>query len=248
MNPYRNGSDKCYIIRLDDASEKRDVEKWDRIEELLDKYAIKPIVGVIPKCEDPKMDKYPADIDFWNRVHAWENKGWAIAMHGYRHVYDSNDGGINPVNNFSEFAGHPLEVQRERIKNGVEIFRDHGIEPKIFFAPGHTFDNNTLEALRLESNIRVISDTVAWDVYTKDGFTFIPQQSGRVRRLPFSTTTFCYHPNTMDEDMFTELESFNRRFMNRFGSTTRITNELKKHRKKRLTDTLLELMYFAMRR
>lgn len=231
-----------YILRLDDASEKRDVGKWDRIELLLDKYDIKPLVGVIPKCEDPMMDKYPVDDDFWNRVRAWKDKGWTIAMHGYRHVYDTNDGGINPVNNFSEFAGHPLDVQRERIKKGVGMFREHGIEPEIFFAPGHTFDNNTLEALRLESNIKIISDTVAWDVYTKDGFTFIPQQSGRVRRLPFKTTTFCYHPNTVADEDIEELENSIKKYKPLFSDVGIINQSM---RKKGVIDYLLSVTYLG---
>lgn len=32
-----------YIMRLDDASEYMDVEKWQRMENLLDKYGIKPM-------------------------------------------------------------------------------------------------------------------------------------------------------------------------------------------------------------
>ena len=43
----------CYILRLDDASDYMDVEKWSRMEELLDKYQIKPLVGVIPDNQDP---------------------------------------------------------------------------------------------------------------------------------------------------------------------------------------------------
>lgn len=42
-----------YILRLDDACEKRDIEKWDLMEQLLDQYNIKPLVGIIPHCEDP---------------------------------------------------------------------------------------------------------------------------------------------------------------------------------------------------
>ena len=78
--------------------------------------------------------------------------------------------------------------------------REHGIDPKVFFAPAHTFDNNTLIALKECSNIRIISDTIANDIYTKYGFTFVPQQAGRVRKQPFRTVTFCYHPNTMNDD------------------------------------------------
>lgn len=41
-----------YIIRLDDASEIMNVSAWERIEELLDNYNIKPIVGIIPNNKD----------------------------------------------------------------------------------------------------------------------------------------------------------------------------------------------------
>ena len=37
-----------YIIRLDDANEYSDMSKWDRIEKILDKNDIKPLVAVIP--------------------------------------------------------------------------------------------------------------------------------------------------------------------------------------------------------
>lgn len=61
-----------YIIRLDDACEKRNIANWDRMEKLLDSYGVKPLVGVIPDCQDPMMEQYPTDLDFWNRVYSWE--------------------------------------------------------------------------------------------------------------------------------------------------------------------------------
>lgn len=61
-----------YIIRLDDACEKRNIENLDRMENLLDSYGVNPLVGVLPDCQDSMMEKYPTDRDFWNRVHAWE--------------------------------------------------------------------------------------------------------------------------------------------------------------------------------
>jgi predicted deacetylase len=195
-------------MRLDDACEKRDVEKWDRMESILDKYRIRPLVGIIPHCEDPAMNLYPFDSDFWNKVNDWRKKGWTLAMHGYNHVYATNCGGINPVNKRSEFAGVPLEIQKQKIRAGIEIFRSHGINPKIFFAPSHTFDENTLLALKEESDIRIISDTIANKAYSKYDMTFVPQQSGRVRKLPFNTVTFCYHPNIMKNNDFLEFELF----------------------------------------
>ena len=230
-----------YILRLDDACEKMDIEKWDRMEQLLDKYAVKPLVGVIPHCEDPMMDDYPIDSKFWSKVNNWITKDWSIAMHGYNHVYSTECGGINPINKRSEFAGEPLEVQKEKIRRGISIMREHGINPKIFFAPSHTFDKNTLLALKAESDINIISDTIANDVYYQDDFQFVPQQSGRVRKLPFKVVTFCYHPNMMQENDFIYLEQFlekNAALFIKFESV------IKEKRKKSIFDKILEKIYF----
>lgn len=233
-----------YIIRLDDACEKRDIENWNKIEELLDRYGIKPLVGIIPHCEDPAMDKYPVDTEFWGRVECWIAKGWSIAMHGYNHVYSTQCGGINPVNQRSEFAGEPLAVQQEKIRKGVAIMREHGIEPEIFFAPSHTFDENTLKALKTESNIRIISDMIAFDTYRDGDFTYIPQQSGRVRKLPFSTVTFCYHPNTMKPNDFAYLQIFLQENKEKFADSIQ---QVMKERKQGILDRLLKKAYFARR-
>lgn len=205
-----------YIMRLDDACEMRDVEKWDRMEELLDRYGVKPLVGVIPHCEDPAMKGYPIDDCFWKRAEYWQKKNWTIAMHGYNHVYVTKSGGINPVNARSEFAGLPVEEQREKIRKGIGIMREHEINPKVFFAPSHTFDENTLVALKEESDIRIISDTIATAPYDKYGFTFVPQQSGKVRKLPFRVVTFCYHPNIMQDCDFERLEVFLKKYKSEF--------------------------------
>ena len=198
-----------YIMRLDDACPKRDIAQWDRMESLLDKYGVKPLVGIIPDCKDPKMDQYVEDPDFWTkRIKSWQEKGWRFALHGYNHVFRSNCGGINPVNKRSEFAGIPYEEQKQMITDGVAILRSHGINPKVFFAPAHTFDENTIKALQEVSDIRIISDTPANKPYSKYGMTFVPQQSGNVRKLPFNMVTFCYHPNTTSEQEFICLEEF----------------------------------------
>lgn len=230
-----------YILRLDDACEKMDIEKWDRIEQLLDKYGVKPLVGIIPHCEDPMMDNYPIDSNFWSKVNNWISKDWSIAMHGYNHVYSTECGGINPINKRSEFAGEPLEVQKEKIFKGIGIMREHGINPKTFFAPSHTFDRNTLLALKAESDINIISDTIANDVYYQDDFQFVPQQSGRVRKLPFKVVTFCYHPNMMKENDFVYLEQFLEKNAVLFTKFELIVN---KKRKKSILDKILEKIYF----
>ena len=61
-----------YIMRLDDACQKMNLENWDRMERLLTKYDIKPLVGVIPNCKDPDMDKYDWDEPgFLERKERW---------------------------------------------------------------------------------------------------------------------------------------------------------------------------------
>ena len=42
-------------MRLDDACEKWNKSNWIRMEILLDHYGIKPLVGIIPHCEDEMM-------------------------------------------------------------------------------------------------------------------------------------------------------------------------------------------------
>lgn len=221
------------------------VEKWSIIKGILDKYEVKPIVGIIPNNKDEDLlSKYNADPNFWNKARTWQSNNWIIGLHGYTHVHISNSGGISPVNFRSEFAGVRLEEQRKKIANGIRIFQENGLHPDVFFATSHTFDMNTLEALRIESDIRIVSDTVANDIYKMGEFYFIPQQSGHVRKLPFKVTTFCYHPNIMNEQDFRILDSFIKKNKDRFGSF----RDLKFiDRKPSLYDKGLRKMYFMIR-
>ena len=233
-----------YLMRLDDACEKRNIENWDRMEALLDKYNVTPLVAVIPNCKDPDFEKYDIDENFWNdKIKTWLNKGWQIALHGYEHTFHKCDNklNLNPINNFSEFVGLDLKEQREKIAKGILIFKKYWLEPEIFVAPAHSFDKNTLIALREETNIRIISDTIAFDPYFKDGFYFVPQQAGIVRKLPFATVTFCYHPNEMREIDFKLLDEFLQKNHKKFVDI----NKCLKNRKLNLLDFILKYIYFS---
>lgn len=234
-----------YLIRLDDASDHMNTERWARVEKMLDDNGIKPLVGVIPLNRDPMLLEFAEDPGFWEKAKAWQEKGWRIALHGYEHLYTSNCAGINPVHDRSEFAGHPLVIQREKIREGARILREKGLNPTAFFAPSHTFDRNTLEALRLESDIRTISDTVANDTYCRFGFTFIPQQAGRVRELPFKVTTICLHPNYTTDPELDEIESF---FKSHSGQFLDPNTIMPTSRKRNLLDRGYEIAYFLKRK
>lgn len=236
-----------YLLRLDDASEYMDTAKWKKIERILNQYKIKPMVGVIPNNEDTSLiTRYKQDPLFWNKVYRWIDKGWAIAMHGYNHVYSSNDGGINPVNQQSEFAGMSYEEQCVKIEKALTIFEKKKIDTKVFFAPSHTFDDNTLKALKDKTNIRIISDTIANKIYYQNGFYFIPQQSGQVRKLPFKVITFCYHPNTMNVSAFSRLESFIKKNCNKFTSMDQL--EFDPNKQLSFYDRLLKKGYFGLKK
>lgn len=82
-----------YLLRLDDASDYMDVEKWQRMENLLDKYGIKPLVGIIPDNKDASLIyNYKQDLEFWNKAKNWKNKGWELALHGCYHKYTTKEG------------------------------------------------------------------------------------------------------------------------------------------------------------
>ena len=78
-----------FCIRLDDACPRMNLEKWNRVEHLLDQYEIKPLVGVIPDNQDPDFQAEP-DHSFWEKAVQWKNKGWSIALHGLHHKLESH--------------------------------------------------------------------------------------------------------------------------------------------------------------
>lgn len=240
---------KKYLIRLDDACPTMDAKKWQRIEEILDSCKVRPMVGVIPANKDSKQQIDDADTEFWTKVKNWEKKGWAIALHGYDHCFISDAGMtcLNPLWARSEFSGVSLEQQKEKIRSGVAEFRVHGIDPKYFFAPAHTFDENTLMALREESNIRIISDTIANKPYCRGDFVFIPQIGGHCAEVKLSGIwTFCLHPSAMTEENFVATE----KFLNCHKDEMMGFNELEltNLKGKNLLSRLLSWGYFTRRR
>lgn len=238
-----------YLLRLDDACPYMDRAKWQRMEDILDKYGVKPLVGIIPANADSKTMIDPEDPVFWEKAHSWEKKGWSIALHGYDHVCISDGGmsGLNPFWKRSEFAGLPLEKQREKIREGYTILKEHGFNPKYFFAPSHTFNENTLEALRQETDIRIVSDTIGRYPYKKDDFVFIPQISGHCSKMPISGIyTFCFHPNTMSNDAFVTLESFLKNYSRYFTDFSSINIEM--INEKSLLDKVISGVFFGLRK
>lgn len=196
-----------YLIRLDDASHFSDLEKWFLLEQIFDENKIKPLIAVIPDNKDPNLMYSQYNETFWEQIKKWELKGWSIAMHGYTHEFHNvkRSNNLFPFYDRSEFTQLSLEKQRGKIKNSISIFHEHGINPKFWVAPGHCFDQNTLEALRLETSIRTISDGISFTPYVKGDFLFIPQQLWNIKEKGFGFWTICLHPDTMSFDEIKKL-------------------------------------------
>jgi predicted deacetylase len=205
-----------YLIRLDDACDTMDRDKWSQVEHILDQHGVKPIVAVIPDNRDPALMFEARDAAFWDKVLAWAGKGWSVAMHGYTHVmHHTQSELLLPFYSRSEFAGLDLQTQAEKVRAGWKLFLARGIEPRIWVAPAHCFDRSTLLAVGRETSIRIISDGVALDSFYEHEFHWIPQQLWNLTERRSGLWTVCLHPNTMNDAAFASLNSALGRFRGR---------------------------------
>lgn len=235
-----------YLIRLDDACPTMSGMKWAKMEILLDKYGIKPMVGIVPDNHDAKLNIEPADASFWDKVLEWQNKGWVIALHGYDHVYHQSKGGLNPLWNRSEFVGLPFEEQKDKLSRGIKILNGHCLNVKYFFAPSHTFDQTTVDALLLLGITR-ISDTIALNPYKMGAMIYIPQIGGKCRKMSLpGVYTFCFHPNIMSDKDFDNLEVFLSRYQQQFTEFDKL--DFDQVGSLGLISRFLRFMYFLRRR
>ena len=197
------------LIRLDDIAENMNWNLMKKSELLFEKYAIKPVLGVIPNNKDKDLLSYPKINDFWEQVRNWRNKGWEISMHGYTHVYDKNSENEDyfSYGGGSEFCGHSLETQMSRINNGLKKFSDEKIKIRSFFAPNHTYDKNTFTALK-NSGINEIIDGYGLMPYIENGIKFIPQLFYKIIALPFGIQTTQIHLNYWKQKDFDDFEKF----------------------------------------
>jgi predicted deacetylase len=168
---------------------------WEPVEQLLDAEGIRPIVAVIPDNADPSMRIEPEKADFWERVRTWQAKGWAIGLHGHRHLYTSSDPGWFGWNARSEFAGHGRPEQEASLRAGLEIFDREQVRPDVWVAPNHAFDATTVTLLA-ELGLPIISDGLALHPYRDDlGLLWVPCQLWGFRQRAIGTWTVCLHPN-----------------------------------------------------
>jgi predicted deacetylase len=197
------------LIRLDDIAENMNWDLMKKLELLFEKHAIKPVLGVIPKNKDTDLLAYPKKDDFWEKVREWSSRGWEISMHGCTHVYETNSGKKDyfGYGGNSEFCEKSLENQIIKIKDGLNKFEEEKIKVRSFFAPNHTYDKNTFEALK-KHGINEIIDGYGLMPYLENGIKFIPQLFYKVTLLPFGIQTTQIHLNYWKQEDYDNFENF----------------------------------------
>jgi len=187
-----------YVLRLDDIRETMDWEKVSRIVSFARERSIRPLLGVIPDNQDVDLQRYERRADAWAQIGDWYGQGAEIALHGYQHRRITTARGLFGPFAASEFAAVPLDEQRRRIALGYSMLGDRGLEACAFVAPFHSLDAGTLEALSLETPIRIVTDGVALSPYVFKGMTFVPSMLASAL-IPLGVRTIVLHANTVSE-------------------------------------------------
>ena len=199
-------------IRLDDITPDMDWDRFLKFKALLDKYQVKPLIGIVPDNQDVmlKGNCPPKSKEaFYDYIKQLQEQGWTIAMHGYQHIYSTSKGGVFPLNHFSEFAGCSLEEQKYKISEGKCILKEYGIETCIFMAPAHSYDRNTIQALK-ENGFTEITDGFGARPYQWRGIKFYPISFllSRTFRKNKGYSTMVVHTGTVSEDELGRYEQY----------------------------------------
>jgi predicted deacetylase len=213
-----------YLLRFDDLCPTVSRERWQNCRALIEEFQIRPILAVIPDNHDAELRVSPPNPEFWNQLRAMEADGATIGLHGYRHLCVSEGRGLVPLSRMSEFAGVPADTQRDWICAGLRILRKRGLDPKIWIAPRHGFDPNTLSALGSEG-IQLLSDGFAERPFLRDGLVWIPQQIWEPVEKREGLWTICMHPNAAGGRELAKLHAFLQKHAKQFTSIERALAE-----------------------
>jgi predicted deacetylase len=196
-----------FVIRIDDVCPTMRWDRFDVFTKALLQAGAPCLIGVVPDCRDPTLFRTAPRKDFWDVIRNLKANGWTIAQHGFTHICDrpSRDWFGLPCD--SEFAGHPLETQVERLAAGARILAQEQVATDVFMAPCHAFDLITLEALR-KTGFKFVTDGSALWPYKQQELIFVPQLFERPLHFGAGIYTLCYHLDTMGENSFANLLRF----------------------------------------
>lgn len=196
-----------FLVRFDDICPTMNWDVWRQVEDILTSAEGKPILAVVPDNHDAVLNVAPPNPKFWDEVRRWQAMGWTIALHGYRHLPETTCSGIIGLNSKSEFAGLPYEAQLAKITAGMTVFKNQGISSRVWVAPSHSFDANTVAALRTVGIDRISDGLFVYPHTDRNGTLWTPQQIWRFHAMPLGVWTVCCHINSWSAQ---SLECFRR--------------------------------------
>lgn len=187
-------------VRMDDITPDMNWDNFRFFQELFEKAGITPLLGIVPDNQDEELCCEKPREDFYEVMRGLKEKGCCFALHGCHHLYTTKKSGLFPLNTSSEFAGVPYEKQKEMLAFGKKKLEEQGIAADIFMAPSHSYDSNTLRALK-ELGITKITDGFGKEPYTYGGMTFYPISFwlGCSLKQRNGVTTLLIHANTVTE-------------------------------------------------
>jgi len=182
------------IIRIDDVCPYMDLAKFEKYIHAMKEFGVKPLLGIIPLCEDESIN-YGQIEDFWSMMRQMQDDGYPIAMHGVNHVYCTQVKGLVCDRKMSEFSSLSFEMQREKLMRGKAAIEKEGIYTDTFMAPGHSYDRNTLRALK-DIGFKYITDGRSKKPYMLDGIKCIPAMAAWRLHFGGGVLTICLHPSS----------------------------------------------------
>ena len=196
---------KSITVRMDDICSTMDYEKFIRCYKILDEANVKPLLAVVPFSKDPKLERGQVEY-FWELMNKLQADGCEVAVHGYHHIYTTQEQGLVCTRLLSEFAGVPYDEQLKMLKAGKLELEKHGLRVDTFCAPGHSYDRNTLKAMK-EAGYQYLSDGRSRHPYYLEGIKCIPADDA-YRLHKFGILTICLHSNEETEVSMDKLKLF----------------------------------------
>lgn len=236
-----------YLLRFDDICPTMNWDVWNNIEEIIIQNKLKPILAVVPDNTDESLKVDEHNEFFWEKVRYWQNLGWTIGIHGYQHNLRDSNYGLIPISKKSEFVGDTYKNQIHKIEHSLNILKKNSIKSDLWIAPAHSFDENTLKALKTLKVSKISDGLNIFPHIDINGIFWIPQQLWKFRRLFFGVWTVCFHHNKWDQNNINKFEDDIEKYKNHITDLESVSQDYS-DRKKSIFDNIFSFVYILMLR